>query len=118
MSMPFRCHWSWGNTELTSQFVNTAGPAPPFTRRRTRGYHESVAYTLPFGPMVMSLQKPLTVAPGIGVNEAGGAGHAQLSMKAPVVRLNTLSATGADPLRCALPASDEQTHSLLVALLA
>ena len=66
--------------------------------------------------MVMSLQNPFTVAPAIGVTVAGGAGHAQLSMYAPVVRLNDLSATGAEPLRCALPASDEQTHSRFRAL--
>src|SRR5262245_53560945 len=116
MVMPFRCHWSCGNTELTSQFVNVAGPAPPFTRRRTRGYHESVAYTLPFGPIVMSLQNPFTVAPEIGVSDDGGAGQAQLSTNAPVLRLNTLSATTADPLRCAFPASDEQAQSRLFAL--
>ena len=71
---------------------------------------------MPFSPIVMSLQNPFTVAPAIGVNGAGGAGHAQLSTYAPVVRLNDFSATGADPLRWAFPASDEQTHSLLPAL--
>ena len=54
---------------------------------------------MPFGPIVMSLQNPFTVAPAIRVNGDVGAGQAQLSMNAPVVRLKTLSATGADPLR-------------------
>jgi len=40
----------------------------------------------------MSLQKPFAVTPDIG--GCTGAGHAQLAMKAPVVRLYALSDVG------------------------
>ena len=81
----------------------------PAGRRMIRGYHESVAYRFPAASMVRSLQKPLTVAPAIGV--VVGAGQSQLPFSIPVARSNCLIATGPLPLRWLLPASDEQAHS-------
>src|SRR5262245_3583938 len=97
--MPFKCHMSVPNIGFVTQTSSGVVPVrPAFGRRRMRGYHESVAYTLPSASIVMSLQKPLIPSGAFG-SATAGEGHAQLPVGAPVFRLKALSATGAVPER-------------------
>src|SRR5262245_55357338 len=108
--MPLRCHWSAPNIGSVTHSASGVLAVAFAGRRRMRGSQESVAYTLPALSTVMSLQKPLTLAPAIGVPVV--AGQSQLPLSAPVARSKDLSATGALPLRWLLSASDEQTHNV------
>src|SRR3954469_21963028 len=106
--MPLRCHWVASKIGLVTHSASWVVAVAPAGSRTMRGYHESVAYTFPAASTVMSLQKPLTVAPATGV--VVGPGQSQLPLNAPVARSNDLRATGAVPLRWLLPASDEHAQ--------